>query len=85
MLKITTRQDANAITLVLEGSISGPWLNELLRQFESARNQPRAIHLDLTAVSFIDRQGARQLEDLRRQGVRITSASHFAALMLQLR
>ena len=80
MLKITSHQHTQRTVLQLEGTITGPWIDELRHHLQDA-NQP--IELDLAGISYMDQQAARLIEEFVNQGTKITACSHFAALMLQ--
>ncbi|HVT79969.1 MAG TPA: hypothetical protein VHM90_04875 [Phycisphaerae bacterium] len=80
MLKITTHAHPACTRLQLEGSLAGPWRDELHRQFQSAA---RPIQLDLAGITFMDQEGSQLIQTLVSQGATITAISHFAALMLR--
>ncbi len=82
MLRITeTHRDARSMILKLEGQIVSEWNDELERQCGMMLNQGRAVSLDLSAVSYVDRRGVGVLISLRDRGVGIVNAT---ALLWQL-
>jgi len=63
MLRVHTETDRNGGMLVrLEGSLVGPWVNELLRVLREL--PPGALAIDLAALAYADRDGERLLRDL---------------------
>jgi anti-anti-sigma regulatory factor len=70
MLRITEITDGGpGVLLKLEGKLRGPWVEELSRVCsELSRGEPRAIRLDLSAVTFLDEVGVRLLRALMRGG-----------------
>ncbi|NGZ60987.1 MAG: hypothetical protein CV081_10865 [Nitrospira sp. LK265] len=77
MLKITEQcgAEVDSLTLVLEGRLAGPWVEELsasCRQM-SARQQ-RCAMIDLTGVTYIDANGKALLACLWRRGVELEAS-----------
>ena len=66
MLKITVRNEATNTRLVLEGRLSGPWVNELDQCVREGKgsNYHKPIVVDLTDVTFIAPEGEAVAEDL---------------------
>jgi ABC-type transporter Mla MlaB component len=84
MLRISfeefSRQDA---TLHLEGHLIGPWVEELRLSCEKVLGDSKRLTLDLTAVSFVDRDGITLLRRLKTREVLITNCSAFLAHQLK--
>ena len=77
-----TRTDSGPTTTIfIEGKILGPWVAEI-RSTIDAIPTDRARKLDLGAVTFVDAAGAALLAVLMRDGVEITSCSHFLTDLL---
>ncbi len=68
MLKITTSDDAQRLTL--EGSLAGPWVEILVDSWRDAskRQDPHAVTLDLTDLTFVDQDGRALLASIHEQG-----------------
>lgn len=68
MLRITTQQKTDTISLIVEGRLVGPWVDEL-RQV-SRQHQAHSAHLivDLCALIAMDVRGHELLDELRRDG-----------------
>ena len=80
MLKIGSVVDGNgATTMVVEGDLMGPWVEELSRSCELALGSAPVLILDLGAVTFIDRGGVQMLQDLVDRDARLTNCSPFVA------
>jgi hypothetical protein len=78
MLKISqTGKPHQCFTLQLEGSIVGPWVNELRLVCESILSHGRTLALDLADVSYADVDGVKLLIDLKSRGVKLPRISPF--------
>ena len=81
MLRVSRINSGTSTTLKLEGKLLGPWVGELARLLgDNSVCSP--IHLDLTAVSFVDGPGAQLLRDLISSGTTIVACSSFVAELL---
>lgn len=84
MLKIGSVADGNAATtLVVEGELMGPWVEELSRSCELALGSTKVLILDLGAVSFVDRAGSELLRGLADRHARLTNCAPFVAEQLK--
>lgn len=84
MLKITVYPKGKITTLVLEGCLCGPWVEELDRcSREIRKDQEHALMVDLTDVSFIDPDGEALLTSLWRNGVRLHSTGCLTKSMIE--
>jgi hypothetical protein len=76
---------SDAVVLKLEGSVSGPWVEELrkawLTSAEMAAGEP--VSIDLGAVSFADERGRDLLLRMRREGVSLNGCSSFLLYILE--
>ena len=74
MLKITVSgQDSSRRTIKLEGKLLSDWIDEVRRLFLDVDDLSPG--LDLSELTFVDREGAELLLQLLQQGVRIESCS----------
>lgn len=78
MLRITIHQEAEATRFIVEGKLAGPWVEELEKCWQEnmhAETGPPLLSLlvDISAVTFIDREGNALLTEMYRQGVRLTA------------
>ena len=73
MLKVTTTDQDQTITLKLEGSLAGPWVQEVSRVWDDAAAQCSWIGyvIDLRSVTFIDNRGRALLADMSRSGAQL--------------
>jgi ABC-type transporter Mla MlaB component len=84
MLKITrVVQSDQEITLQLDGSVTGPWIELLRESAESVLKEGRQLTLDLENICFIDCQGLALVKSLMGQGVRQVNAPLFVAEQLK--
>jgi anti-anti-sigma regulatory factor len=61
----------------LEGRLAGPWVDELARVVSSTRRPAARVVLDMSDVTFADRNGVRLLQALRREGIELVECSPF--------
>lgn len=77
MLKITEQHSAEqeSLSLLLEGRLAGPWVEELRRYSrEIAKATRQCTMIDLAGVTFIDADGKVLLAELSQQGVELRAA-----------
>jgi ABC-type transporter Mla MlaB component len=57
----------------LEGTLAGPWVDELRRYWQQLGipNTQSSLLLDLKTVSFVDDAGQALLREMRERGVRL--------------
>jgi ABC-type transporter Mla MlaB component len=83
MLKITIDNTMPETLLILEGSISGPWVTELNKAVIDSGCQPDTIKLDLTGIQYADEQGLLLICDLMSWGVTLAAISPFINELLK--
>jgi STAS domain-containing protein len=85
MLRITIQNTSQVVLLKLEGSVKGPWVEELRKAWLAATSMANGepINASLSAVSFIDFAGRDLLLRMRKQGVVLTGASSFLRQLLE--
>lgn len=83
MLKIVVVEAGNAATVRLEGKVIGPWVEEVRRPCARALARGAALTLDLTDVSFVDRDGAGLLRSLGGRGAVLLNGSVFVGEQLK--
>ena len=76
MLKITMQSQDGVLIFVLEGRLIGPWVKELERCWRSAAGtqQSYPMHVDLSAVTFIDADGKALLGQMYREGTELAAS-----------
>src|SRR5262249_8916772 len=72
-----------AVTLRLEGQVRGPWVEELRSVCDQVLATESTLSLDLTEVSFLDRQGVAPCRRLRERNVALLHYSPFVAEQLK--
>ncbi|HSB42499.1 MAG TPA: STAS domain-containing protein [Methylomirabilota bacterium] len=83
MLKIDAAGPSDGrITIRLEGRMLGPWVEELRRTCEAHLGEGRALTLDFSGVSFVDREGVALLRTLRQRQARLANCSAFLKELL---
>lgn len=73
MLKITNRTDGTTTIFDLEGSLAGPWVDELEHCWRRAISDAGPIRVVLKTVTFIDAAGRRLLIEMHRQGTELVA------------
>ena len=83
MLKITRVAESNQnITLQLDGSVAGPWIELLRASAESVLAEGLQLTVDLENICFIDCEGLALINSLLGQGVQQVNAPLFVAEQL---
>jgi ABC-type transporter Mla MlaB component len=84
MLKITRVVERDQeVTLQLDGSITGQWIELLRESAESVLKEGLQLTLDLKNICFIDCEGLALIKHLMGQGVRPVNAPLFVAEQLK--
>lgn len=70
MLRITTNNCSQAVTLRLEGRLEGPWIAVLAQCWSGARLNlnGRQLRIDLNGLTFVDAQGKARLAEMSAHG-----------------
>jgi len=72
MLKVTTTDQNQTVTLKLEGKLAGPWVQEVTRVWDDTARTPRGGYvIDLRSVTFIDNPGRALLATMSRHGAQL--------------
>ena len=73
MLRITTVDIGEKVTLKLEGKLSGPWVEEFERCWRMSADiyKNRDLVVDLTGVTYVDNGGKKLLCSLSNSGVKL--------------
>ena len=74
MLKVTTMNMQQTLTLKLEGRLAGPWVQEVTRVWADNACHDRTYVVDLSAVTFIDNPGRALLETMSKRGAQFIAA-----------
>ena len=82
MLRMTRTETGPVTTIYVEGKILGPWVAEIRSALQEIPSH-HARRLDLAGVTFVDAAGAELLALLRKDGVDVSSSSHFIADLLE--
>lgn len=76
MLRITqVREDGDTIHLKVEGRVIGDGVSELDRTCEDRLSRNQRIILDMSDVTYIDRQGVDALKRILGNNVQLTDAT----------
>lgn len=70
MLRITVRRAGDRTRFELEGRVAGAWVGELQGAWRQAATEgSRAITVNLAAVSYVDVEGKKLLNEMCRAGI----------------
>lgn len=85
MLRITIQRTSDVVLLKLEGSVKGPWVDELRKAWLSSAKMAdgQAMSVDLGAVGFVDARGRDLLLRMQKEGLALKSASGFLRQVLE--
>lgn len=80
MLRISVEKSSGqSRTFLLEGQLTGPWVEELSRSCDDALREGKHLTLDLGAVSLVGRDGIALLRELKIRKVAVMNCSLFVA------
>lgn len=79
------QQTSDAVLLKLEGSVTGPWVEELRKAWLTSAKMAdgQLVNVDLGGVSFMDAKGRDLLLRMRREGVALKGGSSFLRHVLE--
>jgi ABC-type transporter Mla MlaB component len=77
MLRITNIAEESKRILRLEGTLAGPWVQEVGQLCDELLAGGLALTLDCSGVSFVDSKGVALLQGLRASRVAIENCSPF--------
>jgi hypothetical protein len=85
MLRITITTRSEGVTVVLEGRLAGPWVDELARCWAAlaAAQDAGTISVQLDAVTFIDPAGKTLLRAMHERGVVLTASGCMTRAILE--
>ena len=65
------------MTLKLEGSLSGPWVDELQKCWGKLNRENVPVEVDLQGLNFLDQKGTSLLLQMEQRGSRLFGSSAF--------
>ncbi len=75
MLKITHQKTGDSTTLLLEGRLAGPWVDELERVWRDCKESIAGpLVVDLRGVTFIEEEGKSLLSRMWLEGAELLAA-----------
>lgn len=79
------QKTSDAVVLKLEGSVKGPWVEELRKAWLTSATTAagEVVRIDLAAVSFVDGRGRDLLLEMRRKGANLDGNSSFIRHILE--
>jgi len=85
MLRITIAETLTEQKWTLEGRLVQPWISELKSNWartETARRELKCV-VDLTAVTFIDKNGEKALAELSKGGAKLIATGCYTRHVVQ--
>jgi hypothetical protein len=84
VLRISIERDPSTLSLVLEGRLVGPWVDELRRisAIHITRNVPLTV--DLEGLTAMDARGQALLDELRRDGATLRCSDVMNQYLVEL-
>src|SRR6267143_3452201 len=85
MLRITIAETLSEQRWTLEGRLVQPWISELKSTWtktETARRERKCV-VDLTGVTFIDRNGEKVLAELSKEGAELIATGCYTSHVIQ--
>ena len=73
MLKITTHADGERTILEVEGSLTGPWVEELKECWQRAAAGAERMRVVLKQVSYVDSPGRKILAEMYQHGAELAA------------
>jgi anti-anti-sigma regulatory factor len=85
VLKITIQNSSSGAILKLEGSLNGPWVDELRKAWLTSANMAAgaSVSVDLAGATFADTAGRDLLLRMRKDGVALNGGSSFLRQLLE--
>jgi anti-anti-sigma regulatory factor len=79
VLRITSQSTTDFLTVKLEGTLKGPWVDELQQAWSASTDKsPRKpVKADLAGVTFMDAKGCELILQMQKAGVILEGASPF--------
>lgn len=71
MLRITSDEQDHCVVFCVEGSLRGPWVDELERVWQSNRGPDKHMHLNLEDVTYVDDAAKALLRRMVDDGVKL--------------
>jgi anti-anti-sigma regulatory factor len=75
-------QEGAGVCLLVEGRLSGDWVDLLEHELAEASRTTPSLALDLAAVDFASQQATEMLRAATARGVRVIACSPFLAKLL---
>jgi len=85
MLKVSTSEHAETVTMRLEGKLIGAWVKEVERVWNSLAESRRGRNLlvDMCGVTFVDAAGKDLLTRMYKAGASLDAAGPLVKYILQ--
>ena len=85
MLRITTTTRPEGVTVMLEGRLAGPWVDELARCWKALTTTRDAgsICVQLNAVTFVDGAGKTLLRAMHEDGAALAASGCMTRAILE--
>jgi hypothetical protein len=88
VLRISITENGTEMRLVLQGRLTGPWVDELKTSWRAASQllKGRTCKVDIDQLTFMDKRGNRALRAMSREGAQfIANDLHMRSVADELR
>ena len=82
MLRIATEPHNGGVVLRVEGSLRGPWVNELESTWQRNRHYPQ-VRVHLADVSYVDDAGKSLLARMVEHGAALTASGPYMQAIVE--
>ena len=83
MLKITTQEGAGEVLIEVEGTLAGPWVQELATSWQRVAGSGEQVRVSLKAVMFVDGAGKELLAEMHRKGVILVASGCMTSAIIE--
>lgn len=84
MLRITIHNEAAMTRFIVEGKLTGAWVDELSRCWRMVTAEMSLpVTVDLSAMTFIDSKGKELLTEMHQHGVRLAAVGLMTQAILE--
>ncbi len=83
MVRITTKEQEDCIVWRVEGSMRGPWVAELEKLWQSARDSGKRLSLRLEDVPYIDDAARELMARMYQDRVAISASGLYVTAIVQ--
>ena len=73
MIRINRINERSTLRLIVEGTLSGVWVNELEKCWLEAESTDALVRVELSGVGYIDDSGKKLLKSMVKKGAELSA------------